>query len=342
MPAPHKFTRSQLEQYYRRICLPGSRRIYDVCSLSPEEQISYLSLLTKHQLLNVPFENLTLHYSWHRVIDVDPGHVFDKVINQPGRGGYCMENNSLFHVVLSSLGFDVYMVPARVRDSQTGEFDGLTHCLNIVTIGGARYTVDVGFGPNGTSRPCLFEADLVQDHILPGQMRLRHGLLPGTSERAGHVWFYEHRTAGDAEWVPMYCFVDVEILPVDVRAMNWSPWLCTRTIFRKTIMCVLFTSADQVDENGKLRGKTCSGPVPAADGEDRLNQTDEAGELDGVVIIIGNNMKWRRKGEKKMEKVFKDEGERLEALEQYFGIVLSQRDRDAILGTATEISRTQS
>ena len=38
-----------------------------------------------------------------------------------------------------------------------------------------------------------------------------------------------------------------------------------------------------------------------------------------------------------MEWKFGDEGERLEALEKYFGILLSEEDREAIKGTASAI-----
>lgn len=333
MPAPHKFTRSELEQYYHRIGLPASARIFDVSSLEPQGQLAYLTLLQKHNLVKVPFENLALHYSWHRVIDVDPQHLFEKIVRQPGRGGYCMENNSFFHVVLSTLGFDVYMVPSRVRDQDIGSFLGLTHCLNVVTIGDTRYAVDVAYGANGPCRPCMVESELAQDHILPAQMRVRYGILPGASARAGNVWFYEHRTDENAAWIPMYCFVDTEILPADVRSMNWSPWQSPTTIFRKTVLCVIFTTEGQVEENGELRGNGMSSESSSEEGQVK-------GDIDGVVIILGNNIKWRRKGEKKIDKVFKNDRERLDALEKYFGIFLSRQDQDAIKGTVTEVPTT--
>ena len=332
MPAPHRFSRPQLEQYFDRIGLPASSRVFDVSALTPREQLSYLALLQKHQLVKIPFENLLLHYSWHRVIDVDPHHLYDKIVLQPGRGGYCMENNTLFHVVLCTLGFDVYMVPSRVYDHPTASYGGLTHCLNIITIAETPYAVDISFGANGPCRPLPLESGLVQNHIQPAQIRLRYGVLPGASKRSGNVWFYEHRTEESAGWAPMYCFVDTEILPADVRSMNWSPWQNPAAIFRKTIICVIFTTADQVDEKGNLRGIAEAQASGTPKGQHPVR-----GEIDGTVIILGNNMKWRRKGEKKMDRTFKNDGERLDVLEKYFGIVLSQKDRGAIVGTTTEV-----
>ena len=338
MPAPHRFTRAQLEQYFDRVGLPASNRIYDVSALDPEQQLSYLALLQKHYLIKVPFENLLLHYSWHRTINVDPEHLFDKIVLQPGRGGYCMENNTFFHVVLLTLGFDVYMVPSRVYDDTAGAYGGLTHCLNIITIAETPYAVDVSFGGNGPIHPLPLEKDRIHDHIQPGQMQLRRGVLPGASKRAGEVWFYDHRIDENAAWTPTYCFVDTEILPADVRAMNFAPWHSPNTIFRRTILCVIFTSEDQVDENGELRGiaESSSVSTTTTQGDHQVK-----GGIDGAVIILGNNMKWRRKGDKKMDRTFKNDRERVEALEKYFGIILSQKDKEAIVGTTTEVPTTR-
>ena len=78
----------QLEQYFDRIALPKANRVYSVSDLTDDEGFLYLQTLIKHQQVRIPFENLTLHYSWHRVIDVTPRHVFRKVMSKPGRGGY--------------------------------------------------------------------------------------------------------------------------------------------------------------------------------------------------------------------------------------------------------------
>jgi arylamine N-acetyltransferase len=82
-----KYTQEQLEKYFDRVCVPKSKRVYDVQSLSDEEKFKYLHLLQKHQLVKVPWENLVQHYSWHRVVNVKPQHLFNKIVNGPGRGG---------------------------------------------------------------------------------------------------------------------------------------------------------------------------------------------------------------------------------------------------------------
>lgn len=329
MPAQPRYSRLQLEQYYDRVRIPEPARVYDVSALTPEAQLSHLRLLIKHHLVTVPFENLTLHYSWHRVISTDAQHVFDKIVNQPGRGGYCMENNSFFHFVLASLGFDVYMVGSRVFESDEAGYGGTTHCLNIITIGDVRYAVDVAFGGNGPVHPYVLEEGLVQEHITPAQMRYRRGQLPGTTKEAGKVWVYEHRQRPDAPWCPMYCFADAQVLPADVRTMNLAPATSRTSIFHKVVMCVRFTTGSQVDSTGALEQQK---------GRDATLAEIE-GEIDGVLITNGSNLKWRRKGEKKLELNFASEEERLSAFETYYGIYMQEKDQLAIRGTTTEIAK---
>lgn len=107
----------QTAQYLDRLQIPEDQRIYDVAALKPEHAYQYLALLQKHQLVQVPFENLTLHYSPHRQISLHPEQLFKKIIgDNNGRGGYCMENNGLFGMLLRSLGFKLFSAGARVFD----------------------------------------------------------------------------------------------------------------------------------------------------------------------------------------------------------------------------------
>lgn len=66
-------------------------------------------------MAQVPFENISLHYSQHHSVSIDPEALFRKIV-QGRRGGYCMENNGFFGIVLRSLGFSLYAVGGRVCD----------------------------------------------------------------------------------------------------------------------------------------------------------------------------------------------------------------------------------
>jgi arylamine N-acetyltransferase len=60
------YTKVQLGKYFDRLKLPIKHRKYDVSNESAENALEYLSLLQKHHLVAIPFENLSLHYSSHR------------------------------------------------------------------------------------------------------------------------------------------------------------------------------------------------------------------------------------------------------------------------------------
>jgi arylamine N-acetyltransferase len=61
------------------------------------------------------------------------------------------------------------------------------------------------------------------------------------------------------------------------------------------------------------------------------------GELDGAITLYQNKLKWRRGGDLKLDIEFKTENERVDALKQFFGIVLDDEEREGIKGTVGEI-----
>jgi arylamine N-acetyltransferase len=116
------FDKEKIEQYFARLNVPKSHRVYDITDLSSKDALDYLGLLQRLHLSSVPFENLDLHYSCHHSIVLDILQLFDKIVGSEARGGYCMENNALFHALLLSLGFSIYSCGARVN--QSGSFLG--------------------------------------------------------------------------------------------------------------------------------------------------------------------------------------------------------------------------
>lgn len=94
-------------------------------------------------LLNVPFENLDIHYGIAIRLELDA--IFKKIVLKQ-RGGFCYELNGLFYQLLKELGFEVKMISGRVhtKDGNYGpEYD---HMAIIATIDHRQYLVDVGFG----------------------------------------------------------------------------------------------------------------------------------------------------------------------------------------------------
>lgn len=102
------YTETQLGRYLDHIGYPRSVHSHG------EDALGFLAELQKLNLARVPFEDVSLHYSKHRLLSLDPEDLFEKVVTN-SRGGYCMELNAFFGTVLRSLGFTVTSVGARVN-----------------------------------------------------------------------------------------------------------------------------------------------------------------------------------------------------------------------------------
>ncbi len=121
--------------------------------------ISTLRNLQKHHLMNVPFENLDIHYG--RLIELDQKRFYRKIVVEK-RGGFCYELNALFRHLLESLGFDTWIISARVFDNTKGDFGPeYDHLAIIVRLNEIDFLVDVGFG-EFSMHPLRLETNEIQ------------------------------------------------------------------------------------------------------------------------------------------------------------------------------------
>ncbi|KAM0705444.1 hypothetical protein Q7P35_008234 [Cladosporium inversicolor] len=328
----------QLAQYFDRVRLPDECRKFSISDLSDRKKLSYLERLHKHHLCTVPWENLTQHYSWHRTINVAPQHLFDKIVQSTttgqaqspasgfhgtNRGGFCMEVNFFQHILLTSIGFDSYIVGSRT--CHNGVYGGWTHCVNIVRIAETKYMLDGGYGSRGPSYPIPLQHGASHPHVRSGgeaECRLTFERLAQHSSHESRVWVYQFRSTPGNAWTPCYCFVDVEFIAPDIRSMNFAPWLDFQSPFTHKVMAVRFSTTAETDAPYRL-----GGVAPVNDGE-----------IDGALTLLQSLLKWRRKGVTVLRKELRTEGERLDALKDYFGITLPKCDMEAILGSAAAIS----
>lgn len=102
-----------------------------------------LKLLQRQHLLNVPFENLDIH--WGRPITLDVQSFFRKIVGE-NRGGFCYELNGLFNQLLRQTGFETRLLSARVSAGEGGYSPEYDHLAILVMIGEMQYLADVGFG----------------------------------------------------------------------------------------------------------------------------------------------------------------------------------------------------
>lgn len=119
-----------IDRYLERLEYDGPR----------EPSAELLRELHVRHLLNVPFENLDIH--WQRPIVVDADRFLHKILEER-RGGFCYELNGAFAELLRALGFDVKLLSARVTNASGGlgpDFDHMTLLVD------GEWIADVGFG----------------------------------------------------------------------------------------------------------------------------------------------------------------------------------------------------
>lgn len=292
------YTESQLGLYLQHINYPKSKH--------PEDPLQLLTGLTKHHLCRVPFDSVALHYSPHRLLSLDPEDLFQKIVVN-SRGGYCMEVNTLFGTVLRSLGFTVYSAGGRVWHERWN------HMVSLVTIGGQKYLVDVGFGAREPTEP----VPLVHGHafvnVAPRRGRLEFKRL---SRQAGavdpaqqRVWVYSARKDEESDWKEMYSFTEAEFFPEDFEVINHFVMTRPQSYFVQTVLAYR--------------------PVMDA----------ETGNLVGELILHKDIVKRGETQDDHVLEVLESEEARVNALEKYFDIRLTEKEKRSIQGLPTQLNK---
>lgn len=192
-----------------------------------------LARLQLAQRMAIPFENLDIQLG--RGIAIDSDSVFEKLVTRR-RGGYCFEQNRLFHDMLAQLGIACRPLLARVRLGPPGQVPPRTHMLLLVDLGGESWAADVGFG--GTYAPPLVLEDGAEAASPDGvQHRLRRqaGGLDGE-------WLLERAAPGAGEWQQQYSFDLAEVAQEDMEQANH--WTATRPNTRFTSLHIASITLD--------------------------------------------------------------------------------------------------
>ncbi|KAK3616205.1 hypothetical protein LTR22_027147 [Elasticomyces elasticus] len=90
-------------------------------------------------------------------------------------------------------------------------FGGWSHMVNLVTIRGEVFVIDVGSGPGGPALPLkLIDGKIKANMVATPQqaIRLRHDAIAENEHQNVKLWIFERRNNDNAPWVPMYCFED--------------------------------------------------------------------------------------------------------------------------------------
>ncbi len=140
-----------LRNYFRRIGYTGTSH----------PNIDVLNSVLRHHICAIPFENLDVQFGRPVTTNVDAA--YEKIVTN-GRGGWCYEQNGLFGLALSEIGFDVTRVAAAVMRQDRGDAAEANHLCLLVRIPGSGDSclVDVGFGGSMINPIPLIEAEYEQ------------------------------------------------------------------------------------------------------------------------------------------------------------------------------------
>ncbi|RDW60449.1 uncharacterized protein DSM5745_10907 [Aspergillus mulundensis] len=309
------YTPNQLEAYLERIGYAktasgtGRLRLQELQLAIQQDPLKALGELQRRHLASIPWGNTAIHYSQHHSISTHPSAVFEKLVVRR-LDGYCMENTNLLYVVLRSLGYQAYPTAGRVSSAAVDpanagpevRYGALGHMVIIVTIGGWKYMVDVGFGNNGPTEPLALLRN-VAGHINPTlEIQLDKEPLPEAVDQSQEFWVYKVRYRPDKGWIPMYAFSETEFLPQDFAMINFNTSMQPSSWFTQKVVCVRHI----------------------------LNQ-DES-NIEGLCVMAGKEVKRRVAGKSEIVQKLETEDDRVEALGKWFGIHLLDHEIAGIRG----------
>ena len=258
-----------------------------------EPTLDVLRALTELHPAAIPFEAIDVLLD--RGVDLSPEAVDAKLIGRQ-RGGYCYEQNGLFARVLGAIGFDVEGLAANVRWMfDPGVAPGsLTHRVLRVTIDGAPWLADVGFGSCVPTAPLRLDVSDPQPtrhetfRIVPmGPHKLLQALV-------GEVW------------QPVYSIAPDVWLDSHYEMANWFTSTHPASHFRHRLIVTRTTpAARHILAEGRLT-------VRRADGTAEKSFLDADRIMDALekIFLLPVEQAWRPVAEKAAKAV---EAERLAA-----------------------------
>lgn len=202
---------------------------------APRADADGLARLHEAHACAIPFENVDVLLG--PLPALDPVALQDKMVARR-RGGYCYEQNGLFHLALAATGFAVRPRLARVLFNRPAP-GPRSHQFLVASIAGRDWLADVGFGGPGLVTPMPLEAGRVD-----AQHGTRFRLLADPD--VGTVL----QRARDDGWTDLYGFADEACLAVDIEMANYFTGSAPQSPFRRTLVCARPTRDGRATLNG--------------------------------------------------------------------------------------------
>ncbi len=239
-----------------------------------------------------------------------------------------MEGSLFFLHMLRSLGFDAYPTGVRIRGREdgipTGPYIGLVHIVLVITLpSGAKYVSDVAFGGDGPTTALPLVDGHVTANLGRQEVRYVHEPIPQVAARPlgdrQRFWIYQYRNSPAQAWNSFYCFTETEFLAQDFGVINYFTSQAP-TFQRVTVLVIKFLRS-----GGEATGEDDSQPR----------------KITGKLMLVNDTLKRNTGGKTEVLKVCRSEAERVEVLEAWFRISLTEEERAGIRGQETELREVE-
>jgi len=139
------------------------------------------------------------------------------------------------------------------------------------------------------------------------------------------TWSYEHRISSSSTWTPVYYFGLTKFTAKDFDIMNFAVSTRRTSIFTKSSTCIYTPRV--------IKLLTLSSQVMCT----KNLFSDNTDDIVGMLILSNGTLKKRVQGTSEILAECKNEADRLEVLDSYFGINLSTKEQQGIKGTVTDL-----
>lgn len=214
--------------------------------------LNFLKRIQAKHLLSIPFEDLDIP---SRRIDLNLEKIYKKIILNK-RGGFCYELNGLLHWLLTSLGFNVDMLSARVFNGGTNEFGPEYDHLVLLVHLNKDYLVDVGFGDSFRVPIQMPDGQIVD---VSGRYKIFN--------TSGNI--FELRQKKEKIWHPQYIFSTEPKRFEDFNEMCEFQQDSLTSHFRTRMLCTIAT------QTGRITLSNNSLSITEEDKKDRIEFSDE-------------------------------------------------------------------
>ncbi|KAF3933576.1 hypothetical protein ABW19_dt0204682 [Dactylella cylindrospora] len=169
--------------------------------------------------------------------------------------------------------------------------------------------IDVGFGGDGATKPIPLISGEIVHNLGTQEVRLINDLFPNSTEPAQKFWFYEYRNRKEQDWNRFYGFPELEFFQADFEVINlWTSTAPGNNQYGNVI-CIKFIRDGNSD----------------------------APKISGKVMLFNEQLKENLGGRTQLVKIMVSEEERVQVIQDRFGIKLTKEERESILGRHTEL-----